>query len=218
MAQVFHRSTNTIAKASMAAGLFVAAGIGWVGVVVDRGPYTTREGVILNQPVPFSHEHHVGGLGIDCRYCHTAVERSAAAGLPPTATCMNCHKMIWSSSPMLEPVRESFRTGAPIRWSRVHDLPDYVYFNHSIHVAKGIGCVSCHGRVDKMPLMRQVASLQMNWCVDCHRDPGARIRPRSEIYNMEWKAQDQAALGARLVRDYHIRSERDLTSCSTCHR
>jgi hypothetical protein len=187
-------------------------------MAVARSPYTTGQGVVLEQPVPFSHEHHVAGLGIDCRYCHTSVETSAFAGMPPSATCINCHKMIWTNSAMLEPVRASFRTGRPLRWTRVNDLPDFVYFNHSIHVAKGIGCASCHGRVDRMPLMYQAASLQMEWCLDCHRRPENHLRPRSEVFNMGWQADDQQALGRRLARDYKIRSVRDLTSCSTCHR
>lgn len=218
MPQVFHRSTNTLAKASVFAGIFIIAGAGWVASVIDRSPYTTREGVILQQPIPFSHEHHVSGLGIDCRYCHTLVEKSPVAGIPPTSICMNCHKMIWANSPMLEPVRASFRTGEPIRWTKVNDLPDFVYFDHSIHIAKGIGCVSCHGRVDRMPLMRQAVSLKMEWCLTCHRDPAAQIRPRSEVFNMGWRAEDQKTLGPRLVKEYEVRSPRDLTSCSTCHR
>ena len=153
--------------------------------------------------------------GVDCRYCHTSVEKSAFAGLPPTATCMNCHKQIWKDSPMLEPVRESLRTGVPIRWTRVHDLPDFVYFNHSVHIAKGIGCASCHGRVDKMPLMRQDVSLQMEWCLSCHRAPEEHVRPRGEIYNMAWEADDRETLGPKLIAEYDVQS---LTSCSVCHR
>lgn len=218
MSQIFHRSTNTISRVSIYAAVFFAAGLTWALMALDRSPYNTRQGVVLKQPVPFSHEHHVRGLGIDCRYCHTSVESAAFAGIPPTATCMNCHKLIWSDSPMLEPVRASFRTNTPLRWTRVHDLADFVYFNHGIHVAKGIGCVSCHGRVDRMPLMRQAERLQMEWCLNCHRHPGDYVRPRSEVFNMDWEAADQAALGATLVKEYKIRGPRDLTSCSTCHR
>src|SRR5437867_9554897 len=218
MARIVHRSTNTRSRVSIYAAVFILAGLAWVLMAVNRGPYNTGEGVILRQPVPFSHEHHVAGLGIDCRYCHTSVETSAFAGMPPTATCMNCHRILWSDSPMLEPVRASLRTRQPIRWTRVNDLPDFVFFNHSIHVAKGIGCASCHGAVDRMPLMRQAASLQMEWCLECHRHPENAVRPRSEIFNMSWQASDQAGLGSRLARDYRIRTPRDLTSCSTCHR
>ena len=218
MAQVFPRSFNALVQASVVVAGLAVAGLGTVAYLLDRGPATTRQGVTLNQPVPFSHEHHVAGLGIDCRYCHSAVEKSSTAGIPATSTCMNCHKLIWTNAALLEPVRSSFKTGAPLRWAKVYDLPDYVYFNHSIHIAKGIGCVSCHGRVDTMPLMRQVVSLQMEWCLQCHRNPAAYIRPRSEVFNMEWMAQDQTALGAKLIKEYQIRSPKDLTSCSTCHR
>ena len=218
MSQIFHRSTNTISRVSIYAAVFVAGALTWVLMALDRSPYTTKQGIVLGQPVPFSHEHHVAGLGIDCRYCHTSVETSAFAGIPPTATCMNCHRLIWNQSDMLEPVRASLGEDRPIVWTRVHDLPDFVYFDHSIHVAKGIGCASCHGRVDRMPLMRQSAPLQMEWCLECHRHPEDRVRPRSEVFNMDWHPADQASLGPRLVREYGIRSARDLTSCSTCHR
>ncbi len=215
MAQIFKRSTNTVAKTSIYGAVFIVAFLVWVFMVLDRSAYNTGQGVTLAQPVPFSHDHHVTGLGIDCRYCHTSVEEAAFAGMPPTATCINCHKLIWNDSPMLEPVRASFATGTPIAWSRVHDLPDYVYFDHSVHLAKGIGCVSCHGRVDRMPLVYQQASLQMEWCLDCHRNPERHVRPRSELFNASWQADDQQALGARLVEEYGIQSK---LSCSACHR
>jgi hypothetical protein len=218
MSQIFHRSTNTISRVSIYAAVFVLAALTWVLMALDRSPYTTKQGIVLGQPVPFSHEHHVAGLGLDCRYCHTSVETSAFAGIPPTATCMNCHKQIWGQSDMLEPVRASLREERPIAWTRVHDLPDFVYFDHSIHVAKGIGCVSCHGRVDGMPLMRQAAPLQMEWCLACHRHPETQVRPRAEVFNPDWRPGDQATLGPRLVKEYGIRGARDLTSCSTCHR
>jgi cytochrome c7-like protein len=218
MSQIFHRSTNTISRVSIYAAVFILAGLSWVLMALDRSPYTTRQGIVLEQPVPFSHEHHVAGLGLDCRYCHTSVETSRFAGIPPTATCINCHKLIWADSDMLEPVRASLRDERPIVWTRVHDLPDFAYFDHSIHVAKGVGCASCHGRVDRMPLMRQAAPLQMEWCLECHRHPEEEVRPRAEVFNMEWEAADRASLGPRLVREYGIRSARDLTSCSTCHR
>jgi hypothetical protein len=215
MSQIFKPSTNTLAKVTLFGAIFFLLVSVWILVSLNRSAYATRQTIIRAQPVPFSHDHHTEAMGISCLYCHTSVEESAFAGIPPTATCMNCHKLIWNDSPMLEPVRESFRTGEPIRWARVNDLPDFVYFNHSIHVAKGMGCVSCHGRVDKMPLLRQAVSLQMEWCLDCHRSPEDFVRPRSEIYNMEWEAEDQAALGARLVEEYEIES---LLSCSVCHR
>jgi Cytochrome c7 and related cytochrome c len=214
--QIFHRSTNTIAKVSIFGAVAFLAVLLWLWSTLLRSAYATGQGVIQKQPVPFSHDHHVAGLGIDCRYCHTTVEKSAFAGIPPTETCMNCHRQIWTNADLLEPVRESYRSGTPIAWNRVNDLPDYVYFNHAIHVAKGVGCAECHGQVDEMPLMRQTASLQMEWCLDCHRDPGKRLRPRTEVFNMKWRRPaDSEAMEARLVREYDVKS---LTSCSVCHR
>jgi hypothetical protein len=215
MSQIFKPSTNTLARVSMFGAMFFLAILGWVLVTLNRSSLATRQGIVLQQPVPFSHDHHVAGLGISCLYCHTTVEESSFAGIPPSATCMNCHKLIWNESPMLEPVRESYRTGRPIEWTRVHDLPDFVYFDHSIHVAKGIGCASCHGRVDQMPLMYQAESLQMEWCLECHRAPEKFIRPRAEIYNMEWVTADQETAGARLIAEYNVQSK---LSCSVCHR
>ena len=215
MSQIFKRSTNTVAKASIFGAVFALAGVVWLALLLDRSAYNTGQGVTLAQPVPFSHDHHVSGLGIDCRYCHTSVEEAAYAGVPPTATCINCHKLIWNDSPMLEPVRTSYAKGEPIRWSKVHDLPDYVYFDHSIHVAKGIGCDSCHGRIDQMKLVYQHASLQMEWCLECHRAPEKFVRPRAEIFNPAWEAEDQEALGPQLVEEYGIQSK---MYCSTCHR
>jgi hypothetical protein len=169
--------------------------------------------------VEFSHQHHVGGLGIDCRYCHSSVEVSSNAGIPPTYTCMSCHSQIWSDSPTLKPVRDSLADDTPIQWNRVYSLPDFVYFNHSIHVDKGVGCVTCHGRVDQMPLMAKAQTLHMEWCLGCHRAPEQYIRPREEVFNMDWQPPngDQLTLGRRLVEEYHIQSVSVLTSCSTCH-
>ena len=215
MAQIFHRSTNTLARVSIFGAIFFVAALLTVFFVLDRSAYNTGEGVILKQPVPFSHDHHVRGLGLDCRYCHTTVEKQAFAGMPPTATCMNCHKQIWRDADLLAPIRTSLESGRPIRWERVYDLPDFVYFDHSIHVAKGIGCASCHGRGDQMPLMMQAVSLQMIWCLECHRHPERFVRPREAVFDMTWEAEDQAALGSSLVSEYGIRSK---TSCSTCHR
>lgn len=215
MAQIFHPSTNTFSKVSIFGALFLAGGLLWVLAMINRSGYVTQAGVAREQPVPFSHKHHSGELGIDCRYCHTAVEVSSSASIPPTQTCMNCHAQIWSDSPTLEPVRASFRTDESIEWIKVHDLPDFVYFNHSIHVAKGVGCATCHGRVDEMNLVRQVSPMQMEWCLECHRNPAGYVRPREEIFNMAWRADDQAALGAELVEAYDIESRDD---CSVCHR
>src|SRR5215467_8887904 len=186
MSQIFHYTANTYAKMSL---IVVAGLIGFAGWALDRASrsdYTTRANQEREQPVPFSHAHHVGGLGFDCRYCHTTVETSGFANIPPTKTCMNCHSQIWSTSPTLEPVRASFRENKSINWTRVHDLPDFVYFNHSIHVAKGVGCETCHGRVDRMAQVSQATPLSMGWCVGCHRDPTPNLRPRSEVTTMGW--------------------------------
>lgn len=218
MAQIFHPSTNTISRVSIFGALFILAALLWAVAEIQRSSYITQVGVARTQPVPFSHKHHVSGLGIDCRYCHTTVEESPFAGIPPTKTCMNCHSQIWADSPMLEPVRQSFRTDQSLRWLRVHDLPDFVYFDHSIHVKKGVGCVTCHGRVDRMPLMWREQPLTMEWCLECHRAPERFIRPREYVFDLEWRpAEDQLALGRRLVEQYHIRVGQ-LTNCSICHR
>ena len=187
MAQVFDRSSNALARASLViTGLIVIAlGVGLNSL--QRSPWVTRQGQRPDQPVPFSHKHHVEGLGLQCQYCHQQVEKAAYAGIPPTKTCINCHAQIWTNAALLEPVRHSWASGESINWIRVHDLPDYVYFNHEIHVNKGIGCASCHGRVDEMPLMYQQNSLQMEWCLNCHRNPAVNLRPTSEIYNMAWQ-------------------------------
>src|SRR5687767_6618298 len=216
MSQIFHRSANTLSKVSIFGALFIIAGLIWLAMIISRSSYSTGAHVFREQPLQFSHQHHVQTNGIDCRYCHTSVETSAFAGIPPTKTCMNCHSQIWANSPFLEPVRESFRTGEPLRWIRVHDLPDFTYFNHSVHVKKGVGCATCHGRVDRMPLMWQSASLQMAWCLDCHRNPEKYVRPRAAVFQMDYQPPaDQLELGARLVKEYEIQS---LTSCSVCHR
>jgi len=219
MSQIFHPSTNTIARVSIFGAVFFVAFVGWLAMALDRAPATTREHLVFEQPVPFSHKHHVTDDGIDCRYCHTSVEKSAFAGIPPTATCMNCHSVLFTDAPILEPVRASFRENRPLQWTRVHDLPDFVYFNHSIHVAKGVGCSTCHGRVDRMALMYQEASLQMTWCLNCHRHPDQYIRPKSEVFNMAYeRPASDPRLGERLVKEYKIADVRQLTSCSTCHR
>jgi len=276
MAQIFHRSANSLARMSILGLLFVMATIGALLAELQRSPYVTRQYEQIVQTPPFSHQHHVGGMGIDCRFCHTSVEDSNFAGIPPTKTCMNCHAQIWTNAPMLEPVRESFRSGKSLTWTRVHDLPDFVYFDHSIHVNKGIGCKSCHGEVDNMPLMREEHSLQMEWCLSCHREPAKNLRPRSvqhdfklamdkipdededaaasnarldqmavvdagtedhsNVFSMQYEPPSrskpvlarlsdgyhiftsQKQMGEVLLKEYHIRSVRELTSCSTCHR
>ncbi len=230
--QIFHRSANVISRASIYAGIFTLAFGLWACIQWQRSPYVTYAGVVRPQPVPFSHQHHVGGLGIDCRYCHTSVETSGFAGIPPTKTCMNCHSEIWTSAPLLEPVRESLRSGRSLEWNRVNDLPDFVYFDHSIHINKGVGCNTCHGPVDRMPLMFNYASLQMEWCIQCHRGPEKNLRPRDQVFNMRYQQptsdlpvvvdgksfSEQMDLGKYLAQKYHLRSVLDITSCNTCHR
>ena len=174
--------------------------------------------------MPFSHRHHAGELGIDCRYCHTSVEKSSFAGLPPTQTCMTCHSQIWTNASMLEPVRASYRDDKSLEWTRVNALPDFVYFDHSIHVAKGVGCTTCHGPIAEMPLTYRAGTLYMSWCLDCHRQPEKYIRPKSEVFNPFYAAaipecEEQAgSSGQQLVKEYKIQPLQTLQTCSTCHR
>ncbi|MEX2175566.1 MAG: cytochrome c3 family protein [Pirellulaceae bacterium] len=216
MAQIFHPAANALARGTIFGAVFILAAVVWAGSVWMRSPYVTRVNVVRDQPVPFSHDHHVAGLGIDCRFCHATVETSAFAGMPSTETCMGCHSQIWNKSPLLAPVRESYQNGTPLAWTRVYDMPDYVYFNHSIHVAKGIGCESCHGRVDRMPLMRKAVAMHMEWCLDCHRHPETAVRPRGEVFRFG-QGPEQTVEGSRLVREYAI-AKQQLTDCVICHR
>ena len=219
MSQVFPKSANAWSKASIIALVFVLLGVGWLVLTLQRSDFVTGANNFIEQPVQFSHQHHAGGIGIECRYCHTSVEVSPSAGIPPTKTCINCHSQIWNTSPYLEPVRASFRDDKPLNWVRVHDLPDFVYFNHSVHVGNGVGCETCHGRVDRMPLMIQKKSLQMEWCLDCHRDPSRYVRPLDQITQMGYvPAKAQEELGPELVRLYKIADKEHLTNCSVCHR
>jgi hypothetical protein len=218
MSQIFHRHTNIYSRLSLLLVLAFALTLGGIVGLLHVSGWNTRQNDFVEQPVQFSHAHHVGGMGIDCRYCHTSVEESAFANIPPTKTCMNCHSQIWANAPILEPVRASFRNNTPLQWTRVHDLPDFVYFYHSIHVKQGVGCATCHGRVDKMPLMYQQAPLTMRWCLECHRNPAKFVRPRDQVFNMSWERPQDPEFGAKLVRDYNIASVEQLTSCSTCHR
>ena len=216
MPQIFHRSANTFSRVSIFGAVFIAAGAVAVLGLYVRSPYATGVGVPPQQPIPFSHKHHVGDEGFDCRYCHTSVETSDFAGIPPTQTCMNCHSQIFANASVLEPIRASFQTGKPIEWVRVHNLPDFVYFNHSIHVQKGIGCVTCHGQVDEMPLLAKAQTLQMEWCLDCHRHPEQYVRPREEVFNLHYQpSEPQETLGPKLVQAYGIQIK---TDCSACHR
>jgi hypothetical protein len=217
MPQIFHRSFNTLSLVSIYGSLVILGIVGWLLMLFVRSSYATNVGNTREQPVPFSHQHHVTELGIDCRYCHTSVEDSHFAGIPPTKTCMNCHSQIWVGSEMLATVRNSYSSTNPERsipWTRVHKLGDFCYFNHSIHVKKGIGCATCHGRVDHMPLVWQDQSLLMEWCVDCHREPEKHVRPRTEVFNMAYQRTDPDE-GKKLVEKYNIKSK---MSCNTCHR
>ena len=218
MAQIFHPSTNSISKLSI---IGVLLGIPLLGgaLMAMNLSYGTKVYIPIEQPVQFSHKHHVADDGIDCRYCHTSVDKSAFAGIPPTETCMTCHSQIWSDSPLLQPVQESYRTGQPLEWTRVNDQPDFVYFNHSIHVKKGVACVTCHGRIDQMPTVWKDKTMSMAWCVDCHRNPEKSLRPRDKVYMMDWKPNmDQVKMGLQLVKDYHVLPAVQLTNCSICHR
>jgi len=233
MSQVFHPSMNAVSRASILGAVVLLIGVSVFGFYIDRSSWMTHQGVVRAQPVPFSHQHHARDLGIDCRYCHTSVTQSEFAGIPPTKTCMTCHSRIWTDAQLLAPVRQSWAEQTPIVWNRVHNLPDFVYFPHDIHVNKGVGCVTCHGRVDQMPLMLQTPTLQMSWCVDCHRRPTMIFRPRDEVFNMDFvidenvkrefsdanhKVTDQESLGRALIDRYHIPTDGRLTNCYTCHR
>ncbi len=218
MPQVFRPFADSVARVILLTILilpFAAIGLAY-GVMWS--PYITGENLTWDQPVPFSHEHHIGKLGLDCRYCHSSVEKSVFASVPPTHTCMTCHSQLFTNTRMLSPVRYSLAERKPIHWNRVHRLPAYVYFDHSVHISKGIGCSTCHGRVDAMPLVRQTRPLTMAWCLSCHRNPTANLRPLSEIFNMDWKPPaDQDAQGRSLVEKYHIKTVH-LSNCSVCHR
>src|SRR5512143_1291810 len=215
MAQVFPRSANQIAKATVVLGAVLAVvALVVVLFVLPRSSYVTRQREARELPVPFYHLQHVGGMGIDCRYCHTAVEKSATAGIPPTKTCMNCHSQIFNQSPTLEPVRASWRTDTPIEWVRVHDLPDFVYFNHSAHVNKGVGCTTCHGPIDKMAFVYQESSLLMEWCLDCHKQPEKYLRPKSAVFSVAWRPPaDQLELGLNHIAEYGVKTEATGAKC-----
>jgi hypothetical protein len=216
MPALFQRRANQTIRRGLLLVLFVIVGCPTALMLYVRTPYVTGENYVRDQPVEFDHRHHTRDDGIECRYCHHEVERSRWAGMPSTSLCMGCHSQIWNDSAQIEPLRRSYYSGTPLRWNRVHHLPDFVYFDHSIHVAKGVGCVTCHGRVDQMPEVRQVRSLQMRWCLDCHRDPAPHLRPPDEVTNMEWAAPgDPRRVGARIAEELGVES---LTYCTACHR
>jgi hypothetical protein len=215
MPGLFPRWSNTVLRLALVlvgacAACAIAAPMIYVRTPFDRGQLFP-----VDQPVEFDHRHHVRDDGIDCRYCHATVERAPSAGIPATSVCVGCHSQVWRTSPLLDPVRRSYFSGLPIPWNRVHRLPDYAYFQHAIHVNKGVGCVECHGRVDEMARVYQVAPLTMGWCIDCHRHPEEHLRPRDQIVAMEWQRPDDPEAGRALARAYGVRS---LTHCSTCHR
>lgn len=216
MPQILPPSANLLVRLALAASVLVAAGVIWLFGALDRSPWITRAGLPRDQPVPFSHKLHVAGLGLDCRHCHTAVEAAASAGMPSGKICMHCHAQIFADAAVLEPVRAAFEQDRSLEWVRVADLPDFVYFDHSIHIRKGFGCVTCHGRVDQMPLVEQAVAMSMLWCLDCHRRPERYVRPLDQVFSMTWEPpEDQAKLGARLAREYQLRRP---TDCSSCHR
>jgi hypothetical protein len=219
MPQLFRPGSNTLAWLGLYGLPLVGALVTWLCLVFTRSSYGSGSGVARVQPVPFSHQHHVGDLGIDCRYCHTTVETAPSAGLPATRICMNCHSQMWVGSDMLAPVRDSYRTGKSLTWERINNLPDFVYFDHSIHIHKWVGCASCHGRIDTMPFTYQAPTLLMEWCLDCHRRPEAHLRPVAAVFDMKYEPPaDQLELGRRLVKEYGVRDSHFLTSCSVCHR
>ncbi len=218
MPQLFRPYADTVARSTLIAIPVVPFLAIAVAYWFSASNYITGQSITHDQPVPFSHQHHVGGLGLDCRYCHAGVETSPVAGIPPTHTCMTCHSQLYTNAQMLAPVRESLANQLPIHWNRVNTLPDYVYFDHSIHVAKGVGCTTCHGPVDRMPLMRQEAPLTMGWCLECHRDPVPNLRQLAAVFDPDWTAPaDQSVQGRARLVEYHIDTEH-LTDCSVCHR
>lgn len=246
MAQIFKPSANTLAKLSLVVGAMIPVMAIYGGMTISRSPANTNVDIPLNQPIPFSHLHHSGELGIDCRYCHTSVETSTSAGVPPTETCMTCHSQIWTNSPVLEPLRQSFETGKSIEWTRVNKVPEFVYFNHSIHVDRGINCNTCHGPVQKMPITWKSRPFQMVWCLQCHRDPEkylnadpeSTLTPRQQVFNLYWKSQAGETLtnperalidgddmppngdperGAKLVKNLKL-DVKQLEDCWICHR
>lgn len=218
MSQIFHPNMNIIARAGLLGAVLVLAGLAGLGYLLVESPYVTHVGLAQEQPVPFSHQQHVGELGLDCRYCHSSVETTDFAGIPSTQACMGCHSQVAAEASSLEPVRASLANNQPLEWIRVHDLPDFVYFNHGIHISQGIGCESCHGRVDQMPVIAKMETLRMDWCLECHRAPDRFIRPREAVFTMGWEpSPDQAGLGPQLVAEYGIEVEQ-LDDCSICHR
>ncbi|SHF54406.1 quinol:cytochrome c oxidoreductase pentaheme cytochrome subunit [Modicisalibacter ilicicola DSM 19980] len=217
MAALFGPRANSLAIVMIVGVLTLAVLFAVAAYLFYRSPYQTAVGYAPEQPVPFSHRHHVGGLGIDCQYCHASAETSDFAGIPATHTCMTCHSREWTNAEMLAPVRQSLAREEPLRWVRVHNLADYVYFSHRAHVNNGVGCESCHGRVDRMPLMVQRKPLTMQWCLECHRNPAPELRPENRITAMGYVPAEEGIAGSELIEHYGTPLDR-LTECTTCHR
>ena len=219
MAQLFSPGADAIYRLALLTGVACLAGIPIVAAGIVRSDYVTGVGIAPAQPVPFSHKHHSGELGVDCRYCHTTVETQATAGIPPTHTCMTCHSQIWTGSDMLKPVRDSFARDEPLQWVRLNKLPSYVYYNHSVHVTKGIGCSTCHGDVTSMQMTYRANAFEMQFCLDCHREPAKYVRPQDQVWNMTWKPPaTQAPLGPDRVAQTHSQGGARLTDCASCQR
>ena len=220
MTQIFKPSFDTYFRLAVIAALLLFLALLLLGPVAAGSSYQSAVGWTVDQPIPFSHQHHVAGLGIDCRFCHATVETGAHAGFPSTHVCMTCHSQLWTQAPMLAPVRHSLASGRPLVWNRVAKLPDYVYFDHAIHVARGVACVECHGRVDRMPLLARAQPFEMRFCLSCHRDPAARLRPVSEVTRMpplDWSATAHHSFALAAARRYHLDPQR-LDKCDICHR
>jgi len=217
MPQLFPPAVDLAAKFIIGGLVLAVVGGAWAFYSLNRSSYWTRVDVPVEQPVPFSHQHHVGELGLDCRFCHSAVTTSANAGMPDTQTCMTCHSQIWKDAPMLAPVRDSYASNRPIEWKRVNEVPQFVYFDHSIHINKGVGCSTCHGRLDEMPMTWKSVDMEMQWCLKCHRNPDKNLRPLNAVFQMDWKPSSDPHAGEALARARDIQTAH-LTDCSTCHR
>ncbi len=215
MAALFPRWSNSVLQALLFLAASAAVGVPLFIWVLARTPYNTGVAEERTQPVLFDHRHHVGDDGIDCRYCHFAAEREAYAGVPPVAVCMNCHSQIWSDSVLLQPVRADYFSGQTLAWNRVSSVPDFVFFNHAIHVQRAVGCFTCHGRVDLMAAVRKAQPLNMGWCLDCHRDPAPNLRPASAVTDMQWAPAEPRALGTKIKGELKINPP---TNCTGCHR
>lgn len=219
MPPIFPPRSNTFARLSILGVLIVLAAVVGFLVWFLHSPTFNKVGVEVGQPVAFPHGFHVAAVQLDCRYCHETVDKSSFAGMPPTETCMSCHSVIRTDSQLLAPVRQSWETGQPIAWNRVNNLPDYTFFNHSIHVNKGVGCETCHGRTDQQTVAVKAETFYMSWCLDCHENPAKYLRPVDQVYTMGYQpAGDQMEIGQQLIEEYNVRPASVLMNCSICHR